>query len=108
MSYRSFRDCYMKILLGPEYDQQLRVALGRSLSEIKARRVWHFWGVGGSQQVEVWWYVVSWRLIRIVAETYMGVFAHGPPSVLGPLDVSTRKHLAILRQHEGHIDVPAT
>jgi hypothetical protein len=42
-----------KVVLGDEYDEKVRRALRDSLREFGAQAVDHWWGVGGSQEIEV-------------------------------------------------------
>ncbi len=68
--------------LAEEHDDRARAALGTALAWHGARRLWRWSGRGGSQHVERWWYLLGGRIIRVEAETYVGLAVRGPRDVV--------------------------
>jgi len=60
------------ITLGAEYDEVVFSALKEILKAEKAKLIDSSWGVGGSQEVSTWKYLVGGEECEIVAETYVG------------------------------------
>ena len=62
-----------------------RAALTEALRGLGARRLFRWTGHGGSQELEVWWYRVGWRILRIRAETYVGLSVAGSARLISQL-----------------------
>ena len=73
------------ITLGEEYDERLWAALRVVLLGNGAVEVERSWGVGGSQEITTLTVRVHQAVVRVVAETYMGLSLVGPHSIVGPL-----------------------
>jgi len=82
----------MKLVLGKEHDDQFRAALRRALDSVAARRLWHWSGMAGSQQVDVAWYLVGWRALRVQTENYQGLSLHGPKTFVKRVTSLVREH----------------
>jgi hypothetical protein len=65
------------VILGPEYDQNLRAALMAVLRSMCAIAGDHTWGVGGSQEFESLEVSVRGKPLVIEAETYIGLSIRG-------------------------------
>jgi hypothetical protein len=72
------------VVLGPEYDQQLRSALRDVLQALATGKPRHEWGVAGSQELETVDVEIDGRQLHVEAETYMGL------SITGPADLVDR------------------
>jgi hypothetical protein len=65
------------VILGPEYDQNLRAVLIEVLKSMCAIAGDHTWSVGGSQEAESLEVRVGGKPLVIEAETYMGLSIRG-------------------------------
>ena len=65
------------IILGPEYDQELRKRLFEVLSSLGATIDRSVWGIGGSQEIMEIDAIVSGAILHVEAETYIGLSIHG-------------------------------
>jgi hypothetical protein len=70
------------IILGDEYDDNLRVALRAALVESGAIGLGGSWGVGGSQEIETLEVTVGDALVTIESETFVGLTVTGPKPVV--------------------------
>jgi hypothetical protein len=78
------------ITLGEEYDERLWAALRVVLLRNGAVEVERSWGVGGSQEITTLTVQVNQAVVRVVAETYMGLSLVGPCSIVEPLAQQVR------------------
>jgi hypothetical protein len=62
--------------IGPD-DDATRRRLKAALRKAGARRVGHWWGLGGSQEITRWTFVVDGGRLEIEAETYIGLSLSG-------------------------------
>jgi hypothetical protein len=65
------------VILGPEYDQELRKRLSAVLATLGAKIDDRSWGVGGSQEVMEIDATVLDSTLHIEAETYIGLSISG-------------------------------
>jgi hypothetical protein len=72
----------VKVVLRDEHDTKVRASLDNALASRRARKLWQWHGHGGSQQLERTWYLVRYGLIRVHAETYLGIAISGPRSLI--------------------------
>jgi len=86
------------LLLGDEYDDELRVALGDVLGGLGGRRVDETWLLGGSQVIEKWEVEIDGESLVIEAETYMGLSLVGNRALVRRVRdlVAERRRLASL------------
>jgi hypothetical protein len=85
------KDVWLKTLhLGTEYDQNVRDALTEALRGAGAVRLRHHRFVVGNE-VETWWYRVGLRLLRIHAETYLGLKIQGPARLVDRIAAEVRQ-----------------
>ncbi len=83
------------INLGDEYDDILRDALRIVLLKNKAPGVDKTWGVGGSQEIDVVTVRLGDDLIKIEAETYIGITISGLKLIIERLAEEVRAELKI-------------
>jgi hypothetical protein len=81
------------LLLGVEYDDCLRDALGHVLRELGGKLTNKSWGLGGSQVIETWEIEIDGALLLIEAETYMGLSLIGDPALVHRVGDLVRKRL---------------
>ena len=74
--------------IGPN-DEATRKRLKAALHKPAARRVRHWWGVGGSQEIARWTYVLNDARPTVEAETYIGLTFSGEEAVMA----SVTRHL---------------
>jgi hypothetical protein len=70
------------VILGPEYDQELRSRLGNVLSSLGAIIDDSSWGVGGSQEIMELEATISGTTLHIEAETYIGLSISGAEEIV--------------------------
>jgi hypothetical protein len=81
------------IVLGDEYDDALRAALGIVLRRNGVIENEKFWGVGGSQEVEILKIKFGNDVITIESETYVGLSITGPISVVDRISEQVHQQL---------------
>jgi hypothetical protein len=81
------------INLGDEYDDVLRGALRLVLLKSNATGVDKSWGVGGSQEIEMFKVKLGDDLITIESETYIGLTISGPKLIVERLAAEVRNEL---------------
>jgi hypothetical protein len=64
------------VRIGPD-DKATRRRLKAALRKAGARRVGHWWGLGGSQEITRWTFVVDGSRLEVEAETYTGLSLSG-------------------------------
>jgi hypothetical protein len=74
--------------IGPD-DEATRQRLKAALRKAGARRVGHWWGLGGSQEITRWTFVVDDGRLEVEAETYVGLSLSGDESAIA----SVARHL---------------
>jgi hypothetical protein len=79
--------------LGTEYDQDPRDALTVALREAGAVRLRYRRSVVG-HEIETWHYRVGFRLLRIEAETYLGLKIQGPARLVERIAADVREIMA--------------
>lgn len=62
--------------IGPD-DDATRRRLQAALRKAGARRVGHWWGLGGSQEITRWTFVADGGHLTIEVETYIGLTLSG-------------------------------
>lgn len=84
------------VLLGTEFDRELRANVKEALEKMGAKYIDSSWGNYGSQIVETFDFKIESRPLHLEAETYEGLTVSGPAdlvdqltSMVGP--VSERK-----------------
>ena len=70
----------IKIILGDEYDDEIREVLRVVLVSNGAIEIDKSWGVGGSQEIEITHIRLGDDLIVVEAETFIGLSITGPKS----------------------------
>jgi chloramphenicol 3-O-phosphotransferase len=75
----------VKAILGPASDEALYARLSHALNARRARRLWHWRGHGGSQEISRAWYLIGASLLRVHAETYFDLAITGSRSVVEEL-----------------------
>ena len=80
-------------VLAAEYDEGAAAALADALVERRARRLWRFAGMGGSQEVEICWYLVKGRMVRTERETFFGLKVIGPAALVDALTAAVHAKL---------------
>lgn len=75
----------LSVVLGAEYDRDLRAALLAALLESGATLKYRWCGVGGSQEVvrEVW--ETGRGILTVETETYIGLSIEGPEATVTPI-----------------------
>lgn len=71
-----------EIVLGPEYDEDLRDHVRAVLRESGGQIVDQWQGMGGSQEVQNWAVDVGGQRIEIEAETYVGLAIRGNADIV--------------------------
>ena len=66
-----------KVILGEEFDDDLREVLKDVLRELGATALRKDWGVAGSQELETVEVSLRGRIVTIEAETYVGLSVSG-------------------------------
>ncbi|WP_322260160.1 hypothetical protein [Brevundimonas sp.] len=74
--------------IGPD-DEATRQRLKAALRKAGARRVGHWWGLGGSQEITRSTFVVDGSRLEVEAETYIGLSLSGEERALA----SVTRHL---------------
>lgn len=87
-------------VLGPEFDQGLRAALIDALRDLGATDADHFWGVGGSQELETLHCRVDLQSITVQAETFVGIAVTGPVYLLERIAAAVAERTSPMRGHE--------
>lgn len=72
----------IRIILGNEYDDALREALRIVLMRNGAVGMDKFWGIGGSQEIEILKVKLGGSFIVIESETFVGLTVSGPRLVV--------------------------
>ena len=67
--------------IGPD-DKATRRRLKAALRKAGARRVGDGWGLGGSQEITRWTFVVDGGRLEIETETYIGLYLRGEERAL--------------------------
>lgn len=81
------------LVLGDEYDQQLRAALVQVLLQLGAVLENRNWVVAGSQEVETFLWQLAGQDITVEAETYMGLSISGDENTIN--DIAQRVSQAV-------------
>ncbi len=84
------------IVLGDEYDDELRDALRLVLLNGGAVGIDASWGVGGSQEIETIQVKLGSDLIKIESETFMGLSISGPKLTIDEIAKKVRRQLELL------------
>lgn len=71
-----------RAVLGAEHDLALRARLRRVLDAMGAVPAGDAWGVGGSQELARWDFLVEGRPLRVEAETYLGLSLSGAGDIV--------------------------
>ena len=71
-------DAPLTVILGDEHDAGLRSAVSQALKRLGATEEARRWGVGGSQELEVFEVKVQGARLSLEAETFVGLSASGP------------------------------
>ena len=82
------------VVLGDEYDSELRAALLHTLRSLGALAADQWQGIGGSQEVESLTAVVGGEEIKVEAETYIGLSLTGAAAVVDRIATLVREHMA--------------
>lgn len=82
------------VVLGDEYDSDLRAALVHTLRGLGALAADQWQGIGGSQEVESLTAVVSGEEIKVEAETYIGLSLTGSAVVVDKIATLVHERLA--------------
>jgi hypothetical protein len=69
-------------VVGPEHDDRLRARLGEVLRALGCRIDHREWGVAGSQEISTWDVHSASGMLRIEAETYVGLTVTGPRNLV--------------------------
>jgi len=70
------------VILGPEYDQHLRVTVMEVMRELDASIESRNWSVAGSQEIETVQAQLYGNAITIEAETYIGLSITGEENMI--------------------------
>ena len=70
------------VILGLEWDNDLRGKLKEALNGLGAGITDHSWGVVGSQEVETLDVIIGDSELHVEAETYLGLTLSGPPDLV--------------------------
>lgn len=81
------------LVLGDEYDQQLRAALVQVMLQLGAVLENRNWVVSGSQEVETFLWQLAGQDITVEAETYMGLSISGDENTIN--DIAQRVSQAV-------------
>jgi hypothetical protein len=73
------------LVLGDEYDQQLRTALMQVMLQLGAVLENRNWVVAGSQEVETFLWRLAAHEIAVEAETYMGLSISGDENTINDI-----------------------
>jgi hypothetical protein len=65
------------IILGNEFDQELRLKVVEALKTIKANIIDSDWHIAGSQEVELIKFRLNERFLYLESETYIGLSIRG-------------------------------
>ena len=71
-----------RLVLGPEWDRQLRRALAKALENLGAQQLGHVRALGAPQEIEQLLVTLQGETILVEAETYIGLSIEGSPSLL--------------------------
>lgn len=71
--------------LGSEADPAIRRRLKAALKAVKAKKLSNSWGVFGSQEVVGHDYRIGSSIVRVEAETYMGISISGDDAAVALL-----------------------
>lgn len=82
-----------QVVLGDEYDEKLRKVLLDILRELGAQPADHWYGVGGSQEVERFEVVVDGTSVAVESETYIGLSIAGNEAVVNRIAERVRRRL---------------
>ncbi|MFP5424138.1 MAG: hypothetical protein ACLGID_22135 [Gammaproteobacteria bacterium] len=80
------------IILGDEYDDILRETLCSVLIKNGAIGIDNSWGVGGTQEIETLVIRLGSNLIKIEAETFIGLTISGPKTVVEEIALQVSRH----------------
>ena len=83
------------IILGDEYDENLRNTINLVLKNNNAVSLGKSWGVGGSQEIEEIKMKLGNEIITIEAETFIGITIKGTSSVVENIAQQVRNQLPI-------------
>jgi hypothetical protein len=72
----------VKVVLGDEFDEDLRKKLGSVLKALGGKKISDEYGIGGSQELSEVIVVIGEARIVIESETYMGLSISGPEAVI--------------------------
>lgn len=72
-------------ILGPEYDNALRISLHNVIKQMKGKSITCNWGIGGSQEVATELVEIGTAQIVIESETYIGLSIHGPEKLVNQI-----------------------
>ena len=78
----------LDVHIGPD-DDATRRRVKSALRKAGARRVGRWWGLGGSQEITSWTFVVDGSRLEVEAETYVGLSLSGDESAIA----SVARHL---------------
>lgn len=78
------------VVIGAEYDDDLRDVLSRVLRQAGAERKGHHQAAVGSQEIETWWYRIGRHRLKVEAETYIGLSLRGPAPLIEQLAAAVR------------------
>ncbi|MBD9390337.1 hypothetical protein IB237_24345 [Agrobacterium sp. AGB01] len=81
------------VVLGDEYDQQLRTAIMQVMLQLGAVLENRNWVVAGSQEVETFLWQLAGHEIAVEAETYMGLSISGDENTIN--DIAQRVSQAV-------------
>jgi len=81
------------VVLGDEYDQQLRTAIMQVMLQLGAVLENRNWVVAGSQEVETFLWQLAGQAITVEAETYMGLSISGDENTIN--DIAQRVSQAV-------------
>lgn len=86
-------DVNVKIILGEEYDQELKEIVYKVLVENGAMDIHKSWGVAGSQEVETMEVKLGDKIVVIESETFIGLTIEGQKLLVEDLakQISDRK-----------------
>jgi len=70
------------IILGKEHDDRLRSTLVELVKDMGGRTLNKSWGVGGTQEVEIWEVEMNGSEITFEAETYIGLSISGEQEIV--------------------------
>jgi len=90
-----------QVLLGDEYDDELREVVLDVLREMGALPTSEDWTVGGSQELEARSLEVGDRVIHVEAETYVGLSISGDSSLVRDVAARVRTRLTTLESLRG-------